>query len=52
MYDCAIIGGGIAGLQAALQLGRYMHRIVVIDAEGGRSPLACRYSHSLISKKG
>ncbi|MED4728715.1 NAD(P)/FAD-dependent oxidoreductase [Aneurinibacillus migulanus] len=47
MYDCAIIGGGIAGLQAALQLGRYMHRIVVIDTEGGRSPLARRYSNIL-----
>ncbi|MFT9847527.1 NAD(P)/FAD-dependent oxidoreductase [Aneurinibacillus sp. REN35] len=46
-YDCAIIGGGIAGLQAALQLGRYMHRVVVIDAEGGRSVLARRYGNVL-----
>lgn len=47
MYDCAIIGGGIAGLQAALQLGRYMHRVIVIDAEGGRSSLARRYGNIL-----
>ncbi|MED0679593.1 NAD(P)/FAD-dependent oxidoreductase [Aneurinibacillus thermoaerophilus] len=47
MYDCAIIGGGIAGLQAAIQLGRYMHRVVVIDAKGGRSTLARRYGNIL-----
>jgi thioredoxin reductase (NADPH) len=47
MYDCAIIGGGIAGLQAALQLGRYMHKVVVIDAGGGRSTLARRYGNIL-----
>ncbi|BAU28930.1 thioredoxin reductase [Aneurinibacillus soli] len=45
MYDCAIIGGGIAGLQAAIQLGRYMHRVVVFDAHGGRSVLAKKYSN-------
>lgn len=47
MFDCAIIGGGIAGLQAAIQLGRYMHRIIVIDREGGRSTLAKRYMNVL-----
>lgn len=47
MYDCAIIGGGIAGLQAAIQLGRYMHRVVVIDRPGGRSVLAKRYMNVL-----
>ena len=45
MYDCAIIGGGIAGLQAAIQLGRYMHRVIVLDAGGGRSVLAKKYSN-------
>lgn len=45
MYECAIIGGGIAGLQAAIQLGRYMHRVVVFDTDGGRSVLAKKYSN-------
>ncbi|MBU8907796.1 NAD(P)/FAD-dependent oxidoreductase [Desertibacillus haloalkaliphilus] len=46
-YDCLIIGGGIAGLQAAIQLGRYDHSIAVIDAGGGRSSL-CRNYHNLL----
>ncbi|GCD82415.1 NAD(P)/FAD-dependent oxidoreductase [Parageobacillus thermoglucosidasius] len=47
MYECIIIGGGIAGLQAAIQLGRYHHRILVIDANNGRSTL-CRAYHNLL----
>jgi thioredoxin reductase len=47
MFDCAIIGGGIAGLQASIQLGRYMHKVVVIDRHGGRSVLAKRYMNVL-----
>ncbi len=35
MWDCIIIGGGIAGLQAAIQLGRYQHRCLVLDADQG-----------------
>ncbi|WP_028610781.1 NAD(P)/FAD-dependent oxidoreductase [Paenibacillus harenae] len=46
-YDCVIVGGGIAGLQAAIQLGRYRHRVAVIDAGDGRSNL-CRCYHNLI----
>ncbi|CAM4419348.1 NAD(P)/FAD-dependent oxidoreductase [Paenibacillus alkaliterrae] len=45
--DCVIVGGGIAGLQAAIQLGRYRHQVAVIDAAGGRSTL-CRCYHNLI----
>lgn len=52
MYDCAIIGGGIAGLQAAIQLGRYMYKVVVIDRNGGRSVLAKRYMNVLGWPKG
>lgn len=46
-YDCVIVGGGIAGLQAAIQLGRYRHKVAVVDAADGRSNL-CRSYHNLI----
>lgn len=47
MYDCIVIGGGIAGLQAAIQLGRYQHRILVIDSGKGRSTI-CRSYHNIL----
>ncbi|WP_059045078.1 NAD(P)/FAD-dependent oxidoreductase [Paenibacillus rubinfantis] len=48
IYDCLIVGGGIAGLQAAIQLGRYsVHQVLVIDAGYGRSTL-CRQYHNLL----
>jgi thioredoxin reductase (NADPH) len=48
VYDCIIIGGGIAGLQAAIQLGRYaMHTVLVIDAGNGRSTLCRSYRNIL-----
>src|SRR6478672_3779148 len=37
LYDCAIIGGGPAGLSAALQLGRLRRAAIVIDDSRGRS---------------
>ncbi|THE13624.1 NAD(P)/FAD-dependent oxidoreductase [Bacillus timonensis] len=46
-YDVIIIGGGIAGLQAAIQLGRYKHRIAVIDSNDGRSTI-CRNYHNIL----
>jgi thioredoxin reductase len=36
-YDVAIIGGGPAGLSAAIWLGRYLHRVVLIDAGDPRN---------------
>ena len=36
-YDIAIVGGGPAGLTAALWLGRYLHRVVVIDSGDPRN---------------
>ncbi len=36
-YDVAIVGGGPAGLTAALWLGRYLRRVVVIDAGDPRN---------------
>lgn len=47
MYDCIIVGGGIAGIQAAIQLGRYQHQTLVIDSGYGRSTL-CRRYHNLL----
>ncbi|MNS10031.1 Thioredoxin reductase [compost metagenome] len=47
-YDCIIVGGGIAGLQAAIQLGRYLtHQILVIDSGHGRSTI-CRSYHNIL----
>lgn len=47
-YDCIIVGGGIAGLQAAIQLGRYSsHRVLVMDSGYGRSTL-CHQYHNIL----
>ncbi|WHX51252.1 NAD(P)/FAD-dependent oxidoreductase [Paenibacillus woosongensis] len=46
--DCIIVGGGIAGLQAAIQLGRYSaYDVLVVDAGEGRSTL-CRGYHNIL----
>lgn len=45
--DCIIVGGGIAGLQAAIQMGRYGHRTVVVDRGDGRSVLCRNYRNVL-----
>ncbi|MGG0384079.1 NAD(P)/FAD-dependent oxidoreductase [Priestia filamentosa] len=47
VYDCIIVGGGIAGLQAAIQLGRYRYKILVLDTSEGRSTL-CKGYHNLL----
>lgn len=36
-YDCAVVGGGPAGLSAAIYLGRMRRSVVVIDNDAGRS---------------
>lgn len=46
-YECLIIGGGIAGLQAAIQMGRYKHDVLVIDSNDGRSNLCKSYRNIL-----
>ena len=46
-YDAIVVGGGIAGLQAAIQLGRYLRSVAVIDAGGGRSSVCRQYSNLL-----
>jgi thioredoxin reductase len=37
VYDVAIVGGGPAGLTAALWLGRYLHKVVLIDSGDPRN---------------
>ena len=36
-YDVAIIGGGPAGLSAALWLARYLHKVVLVDSGDPRN---------------
>jgi thioredoxin reductase len=37
IFDVAIVGGGPAGLSAAIWLGRYLHRVVVLDSGDPRN---------------
>lgn len=37
VYDCAVIGGGPAGLSAALYMGRMRRSVIVVDDDEGRS---------------
>ncbi|WP_071461467.1 NAD(P)/FAD-dependent oxidoreductase [Bacillus massilinigeriensis] len=46
-YDTVIVGGGIAGLQAAIQLGRYQYKVLVIDDGDGRSAI-CHNYHNIL----
>ena len=43
IYDCIIIGGGPAGLNAAVVLGRCRRKVLVFDTETHRN----RYSHGM-----
>ncbi|MBM7632890.1 NAD(P)/FAD-dependent oxidoreductase [Geomicrobium sediminis] len=47
LYDCVIIGGGIAGIQASIQLGRYKRNVLVLDKGKGRSTLCQKYRNIL-----
>ncbi|GAK13203.1 LOW QUALITY PROTEIN: thioredoxin reductase [Geomicrobium sp. JCM 19039] len=47
LYDVIIIGGGIAGLQASIQLGRYDRRVLVVDRGQGASTRCLKYRNIL-----
>jgi thioredoxin reductase (NADPH) len=37
LYDCLVIGAGPAGLSAAIYMGRFLRRTLVLDSGSGRS---------------
>ncbi|MEX3712554.1 NAD(P)/FAD-dependent oxidoreductase [Cytobacillus horneckiae] len=51
MFDTVIIGGGPAGLSAALVLGRARRNVLLIDADRPRNKVT-RYSHGFLSRDG
>ncbi|MBT2571396.1 NAD(P)/FAD-dependent oxidoreductase [Planococcus sp. ISL-110] len=51
IFDCAIIGGGPAGLNAALVLGRSRRKTLLFDDDNGRN-LVTRKSHGFITRDG
>ena len=40
LYDCVIVGGGPAGLSAAIYLARFNRNVLVVDKKAGRSSFA------------
>ena len=50
-YDTIIVGGGPAGLSAALVLGRCCRRVLVVDAGRGRNH-AARGVHNFLTRDG
>ncbi|GAA4847923.1 NAD(P)/FAD-dependent oxidoreductase [Paenibacillus vulneris] len=51
LYDCAIIGGGPAGLNAALVLGRARRQVIVYDSNQPRNAVT-RESHGFLTRDG
>ncbi len=50
-YDCIIVGGGPAGLSAALMLGRCRRRVLLCDA-GHQRNLSSRAMHGFLTRDG
>ncbi len=49
--DCAVVGGGPAGLSAALNLARYRRSVLVLDTDDGRST-GHQVNHNLLGHPG
>jgi thioredoxin reductase len=50
-FDCVVVGGGVAGLSAAMVLGRARRRTLVLD-EGGQSNRAAAHIGGLLGHDG
>ena len=51
VYDVVIVGGGVAGLSAALILGRYLRSVLVFD-DGHPRDKASHAAHCLLANEG
>lgn len=51
MFDCIVIGGGLAGLASALTLGRALKKTLVIDNNNARNKVT-RKSHAFLTQDG
>ncbi len=51
MYDAIIIGGGAAGLSAALTLGRFRRKVLIFDAGQPRNG-AASHAHNFFTRDG
>jgi thioredoxin reductase len=51
IYDVAVIGGGAAGLSAAVALARFRRKVVVVD-EGRPRNAPASHVHNLVSRDG
>jgi thioredoxin reductase (NADPH) len=50
-YDVVVIGGGAAGLSAALVLSRALHKVLVVDSGEPRNAPAT-HLHGYLSREG